>query len=158
MMCRSQSGRTRWGPGGRGKPPNVGVVGRWRDQPTVDDERVFHDTEREHQVRHRFVLNKCSRGMPDQPKHYPSPTTAGRLPGVVVVGQAENVVVLSNDGAQSGRCTGDSPVPQVSAPLPYGSLLTYGGYSCLSAETGVTCTEVAGSHGFTVNRASFTPR
>jgi len=71
---------------------------------------------------------------------------------------AENVVVLSNDGAQSGRCTGDSPVPQVSAPLPYGSLLTYGGYSCLSAETGVTCTEVAGSHGFTVNRASFTPR
>jgi hypothetical protein len=87
MMCRSQSGRTRWGPGGRGKPPNVGVVGRWRDQPTVDDERVFHDTEREHQVRHRFVLNKCSRGMPDQPKHYPSPTTAGRLPGVVVVGR-----------------------------------------------------------------------
>ena len=71
---------------------------------------------------------------------------------------AENVLVPCNDGAQSGLCTGDSPVPQVSATLPYGSLLTYGGYSCLSAGSGVTCTEVAGLHGFTLNRASFTPR
>lgn len=67
-------------------------------------------------------------------------------------------VTLGPAGSQSGLCTGDSPVPLGSTVLPYGSVLTFAGYSCLSAQSGVECVDPAGAHGFTLNRAAFSGR
>jgi hypothetical protein len=66
-----------------------------------------------------------------------------------------DIVALGKDGAVSGFCTGGVLVPQVAAELPYGSSLTFGGHICSSAETGVTCSDSAGTSGFTLNRAGF---
>jgi hypothetical protein len=49
-------------------------------------------------------------------------------------------------------CVGDTVWDPRSAVLPYGEAVSLGGISCVSAKTGVTCTNAEG-HGFSVAKA-----
>lgn len=49
-------------------------------------------------------------------------------------------------------CVGDTMVDPGNTVLPYGEAVSYGGISCVSAKTGVTCTNAEG-HGFSVAKA-----
>lgn len=48
-------------------------------------------------------------------------------------------------------CAGDTVQNPGSAVLPYGEAISWGGISCVLAQTGVTCTNAEG-HGFLVSR------
>jgi hypothetical protein len=50
-------------------------------------------------------------------------------------------------------CVSDSMVDPNNPVLPYGEAVSAGGISCVSAKTGITCTNAAGS-GFKVAKAS----
>lgn len=50
-------------------------------------------------------------------------------------------------------CVGDTVVNPAAPVLPYGEALSLGGIACVSARTGMTCTNADG-HGFSVARAS----
>jgi hypothetical protein len=49
-------------------------------------------------------------------------------------------------------CVSDSMVDPGNPVLPYGQAVSLGGISCVSAKTGMTCTNAAG-HGFSVAKA-----
>ncbi|MGL4238515.1 DUF6636 domain-containing protein [Tabrizicola sp.] len=49
-------------------------------------------------------------------------------------------------------CVGDTVVDRRNPVLPYGEAVSLGGLSCVSAKTGITCTNAAG-HGFSVAKA-----
>lgn len=49
-------------------------------------------------------------------------------------------------------CVSDSMVDRGNPVLPYGEAVSLGGISCVSAKTGMTCTNAAG-HGFSVAKA-----
>jgi hypothetical protein len=49
-------------------------------------------------------------------------------------------------------CVGDTAVNPGSPVLPYGEAMSVGGISCVSAKTGMTCTNAEG-HGFSVAKA-----
>lgn len=49
-------------------------------------------------------------------------------------------------------CAGDTVINPGSAQLRYGEAVSLGGISCVSAKTGITCTNAAG-HGFSVAKA-----
>lgn len=49
-------------------------------------------------------------------------------------------------------CVGDTVLDWGNAVLPYGEAVSVGGISCVSAQTGVTCTNAEG-HGFSVAKA-----
>jgi hypothetical protein len=48
--------------------------------------------------------------------------------------------------------TGTQPVV---ATLPYGHSVSYGDITCVSAESGVTCSNAASGHGFAVSKSSY---
>jgi hypothetical protein len=50
-------------------------------------------------------------------------------------------------------CVGDTVMDRRNPVLPYGEAVSLGGISCVSAKTGVTCTNAAGN-GFKVAKAS----
>lgn len=49
-------------------------------------------------------------------------------------------------------CAGDTMIDRNNPVLPYGEAVSLGGISCVSAKTGMTCTNAAG-HGFSVAKA-----
>jgi hypothetical protein len=49
-------------------------------------------------------------------------------------------------------CVGDTVQDPRNPVLPYGEAMSFGGISCVSAQTGITCTNAEG-HGFSVARA-----
>jgi hypothetical protein len=49
-------------------------------------------------------------------------------------------------------CVGDTVQDRRNPVLPYGEAMSWGGISCVSAKTGVTCTNADG-HGFSVAKA-----
>jgi hypothetical protein len=49
-------------------------------------------------------------------------------------------------------CVGDTVIDPQNPVLPYGEAVSLGGISCVSAKTGITCTNAEG-HGFSVARA-----
>jgi hypothetical protein len=49
-------------------------------------------------------------------------------------------------------CVGDTMLDPGNAVLPYGEAVSLGGISCVSAKTGMTCTNAEG-HGFSVAKA-----
>jgi hypothetical protein len=49
-------------------------------------------------------------------------------------------------------CVGDTMIDRGNLVLPYGEAVSLGGISCVSAKTGMTCTNAEG-HGFSVARA-----
>lgn len=55
-------------------------------------------------------------------------------------------------GAAGLTCHGDTVIDRRNPVLPYGQAVSLGGISCVSAQTGMTCTNAAG-HGFSVARA-----
>ena len=55
-------------------------------------------------------------------------------------------------GAGYLACVGDTVVDRYNEVLPYGQAVSLGGISCVSAKTGMTCTNAEG-HGFSVARA-----
>lgn len=67
---------------------------------------------------------------------------------------APEYVFIYREGASSGACTGGALVPTRANPLPYGESINHAGYTCLSAENGVTCTSNTTGKGFKVNRSS----
>jgi hypothetical protein len=58
------------------------------------------------------------------------------------------------DSAGKGAvgCVGDTVRDPGNLVLPYGEAVSLGGISCVSAKTGITCTNAAG-HGFSVSKA-----
>lgn len=50
-------------------------------------------------------------------------------------------------------CVGDTVIDPRNAVLPYGEAVSMGGISCVSAKTGITCTNAAGN-GFKVAKGS----
>jgi hypothetical protein len=52
-------------------------------------------------------------------------------------------------------CAGDTVMDPRNPVLPYGQAVSLGGISCVSAKTGMTCTNAAG-HGFSVAKATQT--
>ena len=50
-------------------------------------------------------------------------------------------------------CVGDTTIGQGNPVLPYGEAVSLGGVSCVSAKTGMTCTNAEG-HGFSVSKAT----
>ena len=50
-------------------------------------------------------------------------------------------------------CVGDTVADPNNEVLPYGEALSFGGISCVSAKTGMTCTNAAG-RGFSVSKAA----
>ena len=57
-----------------------------------------------------------------------------------------------NTGKGVLACVGDTVQDPRNPVLPYGQALSLGGISCVSAKTGITCTNAAG-HGFSVAKA-----
>lgn len=55
-------------------------------------------------------------------------------------------------GAAGLTCHGDTVIDRRNPVLPYGDAVSLGGISCVSAQTGMTCTNAEG-HGFTVAKA-----
>lgn len=55
-------------------------------------------------------------------------------------------------GAAGLTCHGDTVIDRRNPVLPYGQAVSLGGISCVSAQTGMTCTNAEG-HGFSVARA-----
>ncbi len=56
------------------------------------------------------------------------------------------------DGKGYLACVSDSMVDPGNPVLPYGEAVSMGGISCVSAKTGMTCTNAAG-HGFSAAKA-----
>lgn len=59
---------------------------------------------------------------------------------------------VDSRGAGYLACVGDTVVDRYNDVLPYGQAVSLGGISCVSAKTGMTCTNAEG-HGFSVARA-----
>ena len=59
---------------------------------------------------------------------------------------------VDNTGKGVLACVGDTVQDPRNPVLPYGQALSLGGISCVSAKTGITCTNAAG-HGFSVAKA-----
>jgi hypothetical protein len=57
---------------------------------------------------------------------------------------------------RDGVCTGGVVAAYGAAELPYGQVLRYGPFGCLSDEGGVTCIKLDSGRGFTVNRQTLT--
>jgi hypothetical protein len=74
------------------------------------------------------------------------------------VSPLQNVQIRS-DGSLAGVCTGDascgSNAPQDEGILPYGQRAVLGPFSCLSEESGMTCT--ANGRGFKISSTGITP-
>lgn len=60
--------------------------------------------------------------------------------------------VVPSTGSSGLACVGDTMLDPGNPVLPYGEALSLGGISCVSARTGMTCTNAEG-HGFSVARA-----
>jgi hypothetical protein len=63
-----------------------------------------------------------------------------------------NAFAVAAVGEGALVCAGDTVIDPRNPVLPYGQAVSLGGISCVSAETGMTCTNAAG-HGFSVARA-----
>jgi hypothetical protein len=59
---------------------------------------------------------------------------------------------VDSRGAGYLACVGDTVIDRYNPVLPYGQAVSMGGISCVSAKTGMTCTNADG-HGFSVARA-----
>jgi hypothetical protein len=59
---------------------------------------------------------------------------------------------LNTRGKAYLNCVGDTIIDPGSPVLAYGDAVSLGGISCVSAKTGMTCTNAAG-HGFTLSKA-----
>lgn len=64
-----------------------------------------------------------------------------------------NYFVVGATGRGALACVGDTVMNPGNPVLPYGEAVSLGGISCVSAKTGMTCTNAAGS-GFKVARGS----
>ena len=63
-----------------------------------------------------------------------------------------NAFAVGNRGEGFLVCAGDTVIDSRSFVLPYGEAVSLGGISCVSAKTGMTCTNAEG-HGFSVAKA-----
>ncbi|HMS96501.1 MAG: hypothetical protein JNN02_05240 [Tabrizicola sp.] len=61
--------------------------------------------------------------------------------------------LVADEGKGFLGCVGDTTIGQGNPVLPYGEAVSLGGISCVSAKTGMTCTNAEG-HGFSVSKAS----
>jgi hypothetical protein len=60
--------------------------------------------------------------------------------------------VVGSTGRGVPACVGDTVIDPRNPVLPYGDAVSLGGISCVSAKTGMTCTN-AGGNGFSVAKA-----
>ena len=63
-----------------------------------------------------------------------------------------NAFAVRETGPGRLACAGDTVIDMRHPVLPYGSAVSLGGISCVSAKTGMTCTNAEG-HGFSVAKA-----
>ncbi len=60
--------------------------------------------------------------------------------------------VVGKTGKGALGCVGDTTIDKANPVLPYGEAVSMGGISCVSAKTGISCTNAQG-HGFNVRKA-----
>lgn len=60
--------------------------------------------------------------------------------------------LVGDKGKGFAGCVGDTTIDQGNPVLPYGEAVSLGGIACVSAKTGMTCTNAEG-HGFSVAKA-----
>jgi len=80
------------------------------------------------------------------------PPHPSSCPPVVDFGQG-----LEVGGTGSGQfvCAGDTAMDPSAAELAYGSASVEGAFRCVSATTGMTCTNTATGHGFFISIQSY---
>ena len=63
--------------------------------------------------------------------------------------------IVGKTGKGALGCVGDTTIDRGNPVLPYGEAVSLGGISCVSAKTGMTCTN-AGGNGFSVRKTKQT--
>jgi hypothetical protein len=80
--------------------------------------------------------------------------TTGVKPGTCNLDWGDSLQV-SGSGTVEWVCHGDTVVEQGAPVLPYGKSSRQGSVTCASADTGVTCTQRPGGHGFLISRERY---
>jgi Family of unknown function (DUF6636) len=66
-----------------------------------------------------------------------------------------NGMQVGTSGVGTLTCAGDTALNPKATPLPYGDASKAGSMVCVSASTGMTCTNTADGHGFTISIQSY---
>jgi len=68
----------------------------------------------------------------------------------------DSIIAMNSGGVAKGMCAGTVVVPAKATVLPYGSSIVSLGYTCSTAESGVTCTQASPRHHFVLSKQTVT--
>jgi hypothetical protein len=80
------------------------------------------------------------------------PPRPASCPNVVDFGQGLEV---GHSGSGRFVCAGDTALDPTGTPLGYGTASQFGGFTCVSRSTGMTCTDPTTGHGFFISIQSY---